>query len=209
MDKALCNWMVETRDTSLIPEAMWYDFIGSDRPFKTIYDYAQSDEFAVTKVLEAAKLASRGEAALLPETLMMLSDTNPLLRHWAAFGIFQVHQSTPEIQKALRQVIADDAYSANRTMAAQALARCGDPDTAFTALMKEINTEKDEFKRLLALNALEYGRVVDRLTQEDREALSKHKPYKPAPHQDHLAYHWAKGITDHLLETVLNRSVLK
>lgn len=200
MDKDLCNWMVKTRDTSLIPEPMWYDFVGKNKPFKTIYEYAQSDEFPVAQVLGAAKLASIGDAALLPDYLKMLTDTNPLIRHWAAFGIFQVHKDTPEIQEFLRKMIANDAHSANRTMAAQALALCGDSDTALKVLMREINMEKDEFKRLLALNALEYGRLVNRLTEEDREALSEHKPYKLGPHQDYLAFYWAKHITEHILE---------
>ncbi|MCK5879297.1 MAG: hypothetical protein KAH24_05935, partial [Holophagae bacterium] len=104
MDKALCNWMVETRDTSLIPEPMWYDFVGKNKPHKTIYEFAQSHELTVAKVCEAAKSASRGEAALLPEYLKMLTDTNPLIRHWAAFGIFQVHQNTPKIQETLRKM---------------------------------------------------------------------------------------------------------
>ncbi|MBT3192183.1 MAG: sulfatase-like hydrolase/transferase, partial [Verrucomicrobia bacterium] len=198
MEKALYDWMVETRDTSLIPEPMFYDFVGAEKPYKTIYEFAQSDAYKVRKVLEAAKVASKGQAALLPEYLAMLTDENPLVRHWASYGLFLVRSDTPEVQDALRQVIAKDAHSANRTMAAQALARCGDPDTAFQALMKEINTEKDEYKRLLALNALQYGRVDDRLTKEDWEVLAAHKHSKEYP--DSLAYLWAKNIPDNVLK---------
>jgi N-sulfoglucosamine sulfohydrolase len=213
MDKALCNWMVATRDTSLIPESMWYDFIGKGKSFKTIYDYAQSDEFPVGKILEAAKLASRGEAALLPDYLKMLTENHALIRHWAAFGIFQACKGMPatqEIQQALRKVIAQDTHSANRSMAAQALARCGDPDTAITAIMKEINTEKDEYKRLLALNALEYGQDAVRLTKEDWQALAAHQHAKPSEtYPDNLSYLWAKSITDHLLEICAKPGVTK
>ena len=207
MENKLYEWMVKTRDTSLIPEPMWYDFTGKNKTFNTIYEYAQSAEFPVAKVLEAAKSASKGDWALVPKYLEMLSDTNSLVRHWAAYGIFLVRKNTPEIQKALRQVIATDAYSANRTMAAQALAHCGDPDTAFKALMKEINTEEDEYKRLLALNALQYGCVDNRLSKADWEALGARKPSKKSP--DYLAYYFAKSIPTHVLKLWPRRMIVE
>ena len=207
MENKLYEWMVETRDTSLIPEPMWYDFTGKNKTFNTIYEYAQSDEFPVAKVLEAAKSASKGDLALLPKYLEMLSDTNSLVRHWAAYGIFLVRKNTPEIQETLRQVIATDAYSANRTMAAQALAHCGDPDTAFKALMKEINTEVDEYKRLLALNGLQYGRLDNRLSKADWEALAARKPSKESP--DYLAYYFARSIPAHVLKVWPRRMIVE
>ena len=207
IENKLYQWMVKTRDTSLIPEPMWYDFTGQNKTFKTIYEYAQSEEFPVAKVLEAAKSASKGDLALLPKYLEMLSDSNSFVRHWAAYGIFLVRKNTPEIQETLRQVIATDAYSANRTMAAQALAHCGDPDTAFKALMKEINTEEDEYKRLLALNGLQYGRVDNRLSKADWEALAARKPSKESP--DYLAYYFAKSIPAHVLKVWPRRMIVE
>jgi hypothetical protein len=118
-----------------------------------------------------------------------------------------VRKNTPEIQETLRQVIATDAYSANRTMAAQALAHCGDPDTAFNALMKEINTEVNEYKRLLALNGLQYGRVDDRLSKADWEALAARKPSKESP--DYLAYYFAKSIPAHVLKVWPRRMIVE
>jgi N-sulfoglucosamine sulfohydrolase len=206
MEKELYKWMVKTRDTSLIPEPMWYDFIGKQKKYKTIYEYAQSKEFQVSKILEAAKSASKGDPTLLPNYLKMLVDSNPCIRHWAAYGLFLVRKNTPEIQNFLRQIIANDPHSANRTMAAQALARCGDPDTAFTAIMKEINTEKDEYKRLLAINALLYGRLDSRLTKEDWGKLAKHKPSKDYP--DYLGYYSAQNIPDHILKTWPERIIV-
>jgi N-sulfoglucosamine sulfohydrolase len=207
MENKLYQWMVKTRDTSLIPEPMWYDFTGQNKTFKTIYEYAQSEEFPVAKVLEAANSASKGDLALLPKYLEMLSDSNSFVRHWAAYGIFLVRKNTPKIQETLRQVIATDAYSANRTMAAQALAHCGDPDTAFKALMKEINTEEDEYKRLLALNGLQYGRVDNRLSKADWEALAARKPSKESP--DYLAYYFAKSIPSHVLKLWPRRMIVE
>ena len=207
MENKLYEWMVRTRDTSLIPEPMWYDFTGKNKTFNTIYEYAQSEEFPVAKVLEAANSASKGDLALLPKYLEMLSDSNSFVRHWAAYGIFLVRKNTPKIQETLRQVIATDAYSANRTMAAQALAHCGDPDTAFKALMKEINTEEDEYKRLLALNGLQYGRVDNRLSKTDWEALAARKPSKESP--DYLAYYFAKSIPAHVLKVWPRRMIVE
>jgi len=207
IENKLYQWMVKTRDTSLIPEPMWYDFTGQNKTFKTIYEYAQSEEFPVAKVLEAANSASKGDLALLPKYLEMLSDSNSFVRHWAAYGIFLVRKNTPKIQETLRQVIATDAYSANRTMAAQALAHCGDPDTAFKALMKEINTEEDEYKRLLALNGLQYGRVDNRLSKADWEALAARKPSKESP--DYLAYYFAKSIPSHVLKLWPRRMIVE
>ncbi len=207
MEDALYDWMMKTRDTGLIPEPMWYDFVGDEKPFKTIYDYAQSDEFPVDRVLEAANVASKADPDLLSTYLEMLGDRHSLVRHWAAYGIFLVGENTPGIQDALRQVINGDAHSANRTMAAQALARCGDPDTAFKALMEEVNAEKDEYKRLLAINALQYGRVDDRVSREQWEVLAEKKWSKESP--DPLAWVFRRSIPAYTLEIWPRRMIVE
>jgi len=198
MQNALFSWMIEIRDTSLIPEAMFYDLIGDGTPFPTVFDYGKSKSFQIVKALEAAKLASQGEASLLKRYLEMLGDVDPIVRHWAAYGIYLVGRNDMDLQKTLREFIQQETYSANRVMAAQALSICGDPRTAYEVLSEEIFSQVDESKRLLALNALEYANVDQYLDDKDWKKLDSHAHAKNKG--DPLAYLWSKSITEFLRE---------
>ncbi len=73
----------------------------------------------------------------------------------------------PVVRQALLQMVQADDYAANRIMAAQALAWCGDPDTAFQALMHEASEATVGYVMLLAINALQYSKTDYRLSMED------------------------------------------
>ena len=79
----------------------------------------------------------------------MLGDVDPIVRHWAAYGIYLVGRNDMDLQKTLREFIQQETYSANRVMAAQALSICGDPRAAYEVLWEEIFSQVDESKRLL------------------------------------------------------------
>jgi N-sulfoglucosamine sulfohydrolase len=45
----LDRWMIETRDIGLIPEPMFHELCWRRKKYRTIYEYAQSDEYPVEK----------------------------------------------------------------------------------------------------------------------------------------------------------------
>lgn len=167
----LDRWMIETRDTGLIPEPLVYELIGPGQKHQTLYAYAQSEAYPIEKILKAAKAASAGDATRLDDTLDMLQDAHPVIRHWGAYGVFRARVRSNKVQQSLQRMIQNDAFAGNRILAAQALGLCGDPDSAFAALIKETQETNLGYVFLFALNAFQYSHTDNRLTKEDWEAF--------------------------------------
>lgn len=159
------------------------DLVGPDKPHKTLYEYAQSDAYPVAELLEIAKDAARGDRAQTDQYLALLGHAHPVARYHGAYGLFLTRDDDATVQDALRKMIAADPMPANRIIAAQALGRCGDPDTAYKTLRKEIDDTRNGYVFLYALNALQYARVDDRLTKTDwisfrnKKIPKSHDPY--------------------------------
>lgn len=175
LSRDLHRWMIETRDTGLIPESIVSDLIGPDKPHKTLYEYAQSDDYPVAELLEIASQASLGDRGKATQYLGYANHTHPVARYYGAYALFLTRKDNAAIQDTLRKIISDDPITGNRIMAAQALGRCGDPDTAYATLRKEIDATRDGYVFFHALNALQYAHVDDRLTLDDWKSFGARK----------------------------------
>ncbi|WP_163378950.1 sulfatase [Cyclobacterium sp. SYSU L10401] len=164
LSKELDRWMVETRDVGLIPEPMFHELVGTGKKHATLYEYAQSKDYQIRKILKAAKAATADKAGHL---LKYLKRNDPIIRYWGAYGVFLHPDQSDRIQNSLRAMIREDESAANRIMAAQALGVCGDPEAAFEAIMKEANATDNGYVLLQALNAFQYSYTDDRLKLED------------------------------------------
>ena len=198
LEADLDRWMIETRDVGLIPEPLIYDLIGPEKPFQSIYEYAQSDAYPIEQILEAAKTASVGATESLAQCRGMLADANPVIRHWGAYGLFRIREDSNPTQNALRKMIGTEAFPANRIMAAQALGLCGDPDIAFATIMKEADEAANGYVFLLALNAFQYSHTDGGLTKKDWETFGNRKPAKGA-WGDQGGFEYARRIIDDAL----------
>ncbi len=178
-EEALDAWMIEVRDIGLIPEPLYYELVGPDKEFATLYEYAQSDAYPVERVLAAAKSASWGDPERKREYLALLNDDHPAVRHWGAYGLFLLRDDDTTVRAALREMVGNDPFAGNRIIAAQALGRSGDPETAFRAVFREAEATDDAYVFLFALNAFQYSCTDDRLTREDWERFQKKKTTGP------------------------------
>ncbi len=169
----LDRWMAETRDIGLIPEPLFDDLAGPGRPYKTLYDYAQSDSYPVGRLLALAKSASLGDPARIPDYLAALRDGHPVARHWSAYALFLARTPRAEVRQALSAMAASDPFAGNRLMAAQALGVCGDADAAFEALLRESQATDSGYVLLFALNAFQYTHTDGRLSQQDWHAFTR------------------------------------
>lgn len=167
LSRALDQWMIDTRDTGLIPEPLVAELAGPDKPFKTLYAYAQSTHYPVAELLHIAKEASLGDRKKLPYYIACTRHAHPAARYHGAYALFLARDDGAAVREALAKLLADDPMPANRVMAAQALGRCGEPDAAYRALRKEIDATKEGYVMLYALNALQYAHLDDRLTRND------------------------------------------
>jgi hypothetical protein len=147
---------------------MFYELIGKGKSFDTIYEYAQSKDYPIEKILAAAKIASAaGESKNAEACLKMLKHDHPIIRYWGGYGLFQIRDSRATVKTALTAMAKNDAYATNRVMAAQALGFCGDSDLAFKTIYKEATETKYGYVLLFAVNAFQYSHTDDRLSKED------------------------------------------
>jgi arylsulfatase A-like enzyme len=204
LEAALDEWMIEVRDIGLIPEPLFYELVGPDKAFATLYEYAQSQAYPVERVLAAAKSASLGDPAKKLEYLSHLQDQHPAIRHWGAYGLFLLRDNEVSIRDVLGTMVAGDDFAGNRLIAAQALAVSGDPDTAFRAIYREAQATNDAYVFLFALNAFQYSHTDDRLTREDWEQFQKKETSLPYA----LAAGLAQRIVTYALENWPERAVV-
>jgi arylsulfatase A-like enzyme len=179
--RALDEWMIAHRDLGLMPEPLFYELVGPGKAHATLYDYAQSRDYPVARLVPVAKEASRGDPRQLPEYLKWMTDENPLVRHWGAYGVFLARPADAAVRTALQGMIARDPLASNRLMAAQALGLCGDAAAAFQAIDREVRTTSDGYVLFHGVNAFQYSHTDDRLTREDWLRLAGRETPKGAP----------------------------
>jgi len=202
----LDKWMVETRDIGLIPEPMFFDLIGEGKKHKTIYKYAQSNDYPVQRILEAVKVSSSGKPENIQECYQYIKDENPIIRYWGAYGLFLTRSTDVSIQNALREMAQNDEYASNRIIANQALGLCGNAEQAFENLMKECNEAANGYVLLLGLNAIQYAQLDNRLTKEDW--LTFKELEFPENRETEFAIKSCKGIIDDALKLWPNRRMV-
>jgi N-sulfoglucosamine sulfohydrolase len=164
----LDHWMIKIRDVALIPEPMYYELVGPGKEFGSIYEFCVSNErFPVGRILEVANQCMWGCVENQGTYIEFMRDQNPFIRFWGAYALFLCADETSEAGDALKYMIQNDIYAANRVMAAQALALCGQPDLAFDALYEEAMETSLPYVFLQALAGFQYGKLDERLCLED------------------------------------------
>ena len=167
LSEELDRWMLEIRDIGLIPEPMFHDLVGEGKKYATIYEYAQSDDYEIERILPIAKLAAQGNIEDKKDFLTFIKDSNPIVRYWGAYGLFRIAQVDKAIQKELILLIESDKIPVNRLLAGQALAMSGAKQKAFNYLYKETKNARDGYVFLFGLNALQYSHTDEFLTKQN------------------------------------------
>jgi arylsulfatase A-like enzyme len=174
MSNELDRWMIESRDIGLIPESMFFELIGQNKKYKTLYEFAQSDDYEISRVLEAAKMSSLGNPNQISDYLSLIGDSNPIIRYWGAYGVFLSQNSDQITTKILKQMALKDDKVANRLMALQSLAILGYRDFAFNAIIKEMDATKNASIFYSGIMAILFGNMQDMLSTEDWQKFKTH-----------------------------------
>lgn len=169
----LMRIMIETRDTGVVPEAMWPDFARGT----TIHDAVRSPSFdhaAVVKLAFAATASGPREAMV-----KALSSESPVERYWAASGCLFM---APEAASANEQLtgLLEDQSAAVRIIAARALIANGEEGRGREALVKELDRTRGEAMARLLATSIEQGRAEDFIPEAWIQATRKN-PKTPAP----------------------------
>ncbi len=131
MRKRLWDWMAETRDTELLPEAeMHIRAVGS-----TPYDMAHDPKkYAQARILATAELVGTGPR-VLPALVDLLKDEDSAVRYWAAVGLAALGPEAAPAADALKKALNDPSPNVRFT-AAGALCRLGSCDDALPVLIQ-------------------------------------------------------------------------
>lgn len=204
--KDLYDWMVRTKDLGVIPEPMFSELAGPNKKYKYLYDFAQSEDYPIQKLLPIAKNASWGDTKQTDNYLKYLQDDNPIARYYGAYALFLLKLDTKQVQSILNKMMLTDHFTTNRIMAAQALAVCGNPDDAYKALLKEAEATKDGYQFILALNGFRFGKLENRLTREHWEHF---KEKKIGAEYDPIGYDYAQEMIIDALDIYPERRIVE
>jgi HEAT repeat protein len=118
MRGALHRWMLEIRDTGLLPEAEMMRLSGN-RPPASLTEA----EFPVRQAIEAAENVGRG-AGRLPALRSLLKSPHSVVRYWACAGLRALNREAAPAEHDLAHALQDESPSV-RIMAAEALVVMG------------------------------------------------------------------------------------
>jgi len=131
-------WMLEMRDTGLLPEAeMHIRAAGS-----TVYDMAQDkDAYAMTQILPVAELVGQG-----PQTVPLLKkyllDADSAVRYWAALALEALGPEAAPATEVLQETLNDPSPNV-RFVAAGVLCRLGACNDALPVLTRGLRDPRE------------------------------------------------------------------
>jgi len=142
--------IIKTRDIGFIPEGM-FERLAADR---TLYEYAQSDEYPIERIVDVANLAASRDSSSLDKLIAACNDSHPVIRYWAATGCLILQKKAAPAKEQLKALLEDEWMDV-RVVAAEALSYLGETDIALQT-MKPIIRGKEGFATVAALNALDF-----------------------------------------------------
>jgi N-sulfoglucosamine sulfohydrolase len=161
MRRRLWDWMMQTHDTGLLPEAdMQIRAVGST-PYDIVQDPAR---FPESRILAAAELVGAGRNAL-PALTEYLEDGDGAVRYWAAEGLLALGPKAAEAKGALRTALKDPCPDVRFT-AAGALCGLGSCDEALPVLAQGVLDAREPV-------ALHAARVLQGLGSKARPVLDQ------------------------------------
>jgi len=169
--QAHLDWVLETRDLGLIPEAEINARQGELGSAWAILSGPESGTL-INRVRDAASLSLQNEEAI-PQMIDTLKDSDAAVRYWAAIGLGNLGKQAVTSAPFLKRVLNDESENV-RVAAARALCRMELPDEALPVLV-EVLDNGSQWARVHAAN------VLDELDYQARPvlaAMQRNKAYR-------------------------------
>ncbi len=133
----LQNHLKETKDLGFIPEAEMVRRSADSTP----YDFIRSNNFPFVKVLETANIATEGNIENIKLLIERLSDSEPVVRYWAATGCAILREKAQLAKYELVKLLNDKSPSV-RIATAEALFFLGEKKLSIETLTEIIKLKK-------------------------------------------------------------------
>jgi len=132
------KWMVETRDTGLLPEAEMHIRAAGSTP----YEIAQApDKYPQKRILTAAELVGGGPEKLA-KLIELAQDSDGAVRYWAVVGLAALGTEAATANEVLKKALRDEQPDVRFT-AAGALCKLGLCKQALPVLAKGLEDSRE------------------------------------------------------------------
>ncbi len=138
MSAALREWMLETRDTGLLPEGMMHDLTEAATP----YQFAHSPQYDLERILDTADMVA-AEDVRAAELIKRAEDDDPAVRYWAVLALGVLPEKDQAVETTLERALGD-SQPVVRFTAAGALCRMGQCDQALPVLAEGLREDRLE-----------------------------------------------------------------
>jgi HEAT repeat protein len=125
---------------------------------QTIYDYAQSANYPIGRIIDLADKATSRDVRMLDELATALEAPHPVIRYWGAVGITVLKDQSAHLTSKLLAAL-EDPYFDVRVAAAEALGYHDQSKAATNALGGVLRTGSP-YEQLAALNTLDFMRLA-------------------------------------------------
>ncbi|MCL5280028.1 MAG: sulfatase-like hydrolase/transferase, partial [Planctomycetes bacterium] len=133
MRQQLRDWMAQTKDTELLPEAEMHIRSAGSTPYEMARDPRQ---YAQARILATAELVGEGPK-ILPALTDLLENEDSAVRYWAAVALEALGPEAAPAMGALKKVLNDPSPDV-RITAARVLCRLGSCDNALPVLGQDL-----------------------------------------------------------------------
>ncbi|MCC5905873.1 MAG: sulfatase-like hydrolase/transferase [Balneolaceae bacterium] len=161
----LNQYLIEIRDAGFIPFDMMEEFSGDS----TLYQYTQSDEYPIERLIEIAGIASSRNPAKVTDLKNAMRDEYAPVRFWGAIGAVVLGYEARTTESELIELLDDD-YGSIRATAAEALGRMGKQDLAIESLYDQLDSNRND-ELLYSLNALAHLDVDEKFHERLLEKI--------------------------------------
>ena len=168
--KTLHAWMLQTRDTGLLPEAEMHIRAEGSTPYTITRD---ARKYPQRRILAAADLVGKGPENI-PRLIRLLSDSDGVVRYWAVIALDALGPQAAPATEALEGVL-EDASPNVRFAAAGVLCRAGLCEAALHVLADGLKEDREETVLYAAREIQRIGAAAIPIVEQIREARARCK----------------------------------
>jgi N-sulfoglucosamine sulfohydrolase len=171
MRQAHLDWVLETKDLGLVPEAEINSRQAKLGSAWAIFSGKNAGTL-INRVRDAASLSLQGETGLA-KMKQAAADADPVVRYWAAVGIGNIGSAADSASDTMTKLLNDDSENV-RVAAARALCRLGKPTAALKTLVAVLDNGS-QWARVHAANVLD---EIDDQAKPAIEGMQRNNAYR-------------------------------